>query len=124
MLITTFKIFVHIFYCKPHYKPSKAPVGASEVRGRSSSNKKPDQKKVNKTLESWVQGPNKGTEGPATRPKSLKKRATEDNQPRKGFKDIRRWFEGQGLAQEGKKERQDLKPEPEVEPTSEKEPTG
>ena len=40
-------------------KLSRAPVGASEVRGRSSSNKKPDQKKVNKTLESWVQGPNK-----------------------------------------------------------------
>ena len=105
-------------------KPSKAPVGASEVRGRSSRDKKPDLKKVNKTLESWVQGPNKGTEGPATRPKSLKKRATEDNQSRKGFKDIRRWFEGQGLAQEGRKGRKDLKPEPEVEPTSEKEPTG
>ena len=105
-------------------KPSKAPVGASEVRGRSSRDKKPDLKKVNKTLESWVQGPNKGTEGPATRPKSLKKRATEDNQSRKGFKDIRRWFEGQGLAQEGRKGRKDLKPEPEEEPTTEKEPTG
>ena len=39
--------------------PSKAPVGASEVRGRSSKDKKPDQKKVFKTLESWVQGPSK-----------------------------------------------------------------
>ena len=105
-------------------KPSKAPVEASEARGRSSGDKKPDLKKVNKTLESWVQGPNKGTEGPATRTKSLKKRVSEDNQPRKGFKDIRSWFEGQGLAQEEGKGRKDLKPEPEVEPNSEKEPTG
>ena len=57
---------------------------------RSFKDKKPEQKKVAKTLESWVQGPSKQTERPATKTNSLKKRALEDTQHRKeGFKDIR-----------------------------------
>ena len=105
-------------------QPSRAPVGASEARGRSSKDKKPDQKKVIKTLESWVQGPSNGTERLAAKTKSLNKRALEDTQPRKGvFKDIRTWFERQGHAQEEVKEHKDLKPEPAEEPR-EKEPTG
>ena len=43
-------------------KPSEAPVGASEARGRSSKDKKPEQKRVAKTLDSWVQGPSKKAE--------------------------------------------------------------
>ena len=105
-------------------KPSRAPVGASEARGRSSKDKKPDQKKVTKTLESWVQGPSNGTERLTMKTKSLNKRALEDTQPRKGgLKDIRSWFERQGLAQEEGKGRKDLKPEP-VEEPSVREPTG
>ena len=104
--------------------PSRAPVGASEARGRSSRDKKPEQKKVAKTLESWVQGPSKKTEGLAPKAKSLKKRAPEDNQIRKeGFRDIRSWFESKGSAQEKEKERKDPKLDPEQKPKG-KEPPG
>ena len=104
--------------------PSRAPVGVSEVRGRSSRDSRPDQKRVLKTLESWVQGPSKKTEGLALKARGLRKRALEDNQPRKeGFKDIRTWFERKGSAQEHSNERKDLKLEPGKEPER-KEPTG
>ena len=104
--------------------PSKAPVGVSEVRGRSSRDSRPDQKRVLKTLESWVQGPSRRTEGLTPKAKSLKKRAPEDNQKRKeGFRDIRSWFESKGSAQERDKERKDPKLDPELEPKG-KEPPG
>ena len=78
--------------------PSRALVGVSEVRGRSPRDSKPDQKRVLKTLESWVQGPSKKTERPTMKARSLKKRALEDNQQRKeALKDIRHWFETKGL---------------------------
>ena len=81
--------------------PSRAPVGATEARGRCSRDRKPDKKRASKALESWVQGPSNGTERLTMKTKSLNKRALEDTQPRKGgFKDIRSWFERQGLAQE------------------------
>ena len=104
--------------------PSRAPVGVSVARGRSSRDTRPDQKKVMKTLESWVQGPSSKTKGLATKAISLKRRVSEDSQYRKeGFKDIRTWFESKGTAQEQGKERGG----PEAgtrERSKEKEPTG
>ena len=91
---------------------------------RSFKDKKPEQKKVAKTLESWVQGPSKKTERPAPKTKSLKKRVSEDTQQSKeGFKDIRSWFERKGLAQEEVKEHKDQKQDPGKEP-KDKEPSG
>ena len=94
------------------------------ARGRSSRDTRSDQKKVMKTLESWVQGPSSKTKGLATKAMGLKRRVSEDNQCRKeGFKDIRTWFESKGTAQEQGKERGG----PEAgtrERSKEKEPTG
>ena len=104
--------------------PSRAPVGATEARGRCSRDRKPDKKRASKALESWVQGPSTKTERPAMKATSLKKRVREDTQPRKeAFKDIRYWFETKGLAQEKEKPRKDLKKDSEEEPTR-KEPSG
>ena len=104
--------------------PSRAPVGVSVVRGRSSKDNKPDQKRVLKTLESWVQGPSSKTEGLAAKARSLKRRVSEDSQHRKeGFKDIRTWFESKGTAQEQDKERKGPEAGTRVESKG-KEPTG
>ena len=104
--------------------PSKAPVGVSEVRGRSSRDTRPDQKRVMKTLESWVQGPSSRTEGLAPKARSLKRRVSEDSQYRKeAFKDIRTWFERKGTAQEQGKESKGLEAGTREEPKV-KEPTG
>ena len=96
-------------------KPSKAPVGASEERGRSSRDKQQKMKKVLKTLEPRDQGPNKVAERLGTETRSRKKRKPEDSQSGKGFMDLKQWFERQGSAQEKGQERLDLKTDQEVE---------
>ena len=89
------------------WKPSEALVGASDERGRSSKDKQQYMKKVIKTLEPRAQGPSKGTKRLETETRSQKKRKPEDSQLRKGFMDIKKWFEGQGSAQERREERLD-----------------
>ena len=65
--------------------PSRAPVGASEVRGRSSRDTEAVKKKAKKVLESWAQGPNKGAKRSVTEPRSQRKRDVEESQTRRGF---------------------------------------
>ena len=96
-------------------KTSEAPVGASEERGRSPRNNQQNLKKVFKTLEHRGQGPNKVTKGLHNETRSRRRSKLEDSQPRKGFLDLRKWFERQGPAQEKEQERQDQKKEPEEE---------
>ena len=102
-------------------RPSKAPVGTSEERGRSPRNKKLELKKVTKALEKRGQGPNKETKGPLKETKNRKQKKQEDNQPGRKVQDLRRWFERKEPEKEP--ERKDLKQENEGR-TNEKEPTG
>ena len=62
-------------------------------------------KKVLKTLEPRGQGPNKVAKGLQNETRSRRRSKPEDSQPRKGFLDLRKWFERQGLAQEKEQER-------------------
>ena len=64
-------------------------------------------------MEHRGQGPNKVAKGLQIETRSRRRSKLEDSQTRKGYLDLRKWFERQGPAQEKEHECQDQKTEPE-----------